>query len=1788
MAKINKRKNNNRILAILIFLCIISSIKSDIVWIFYENGASSAEYKHINGQKTQTVACEFGGAIPYYMKVMVTPSDGEETPLLCFSPSDANCQSNRQALARRTDGKPAFLYLKKEQFSIGMNELFIYITCLENKCSYTLTFIGGQSAEITPNSVYSYLVTNDNQNMLFEVIKEGVIEDGSFLTIGIEGSSTAQLNIENIDKKIIYLNNGKIITFPIYDEDSKILSKFYVKGASVGDYLTVNIHIVYDCKAQDNLLYPNGQVIMGMLDSQDGYFREECFPISSLASDKYSFINKFYLSGKIHSKYALVWLADENDLYMEETEQEISDGLLSYVIMAEGKKRSVCFEFSYDSTIEIGHVEYSISLIEPINLGYLYNFYPPQIVGEIYRKIIPKGSYAVYHAGKIESIDKRYNFNIYNRKGVTEMYVTECNSFPNCIYNAEDFQMMIKPKRINRMTIWENTIESNIYALDSKKYVMIAFCSDDNNENEGYCEFDTSITTPSKEIPLVENEEYSKYVLKNEKGNFLIDLKGGKKIQRLTIDIMIYSGDISFKVQGFEDNYNLKLKAEEIEITYYKYYLANKIFYHFNLAQLIYDSFKIEYKAQLNSFFTIKYEINTYNLIRLEENIISGENYLVQIDPTTNQKYKIVNLENYRKKMKEPFLVNFFSINCDLQITRGDNKIDFFNGQAQEIIKNDNKGYNSDKYEYNITIIESDSSNYNHKMCMLYVSGYEFQDLYYQTEIVVGENVNQKILFYEDFQTIRFLYPQADLEKDLAVYFNVIDKAYYKIKIYANDLLFMEHLITKNKIIYISRIDILSICLDNNICSIIVEVSLSDKIDNNEYSMIEMTIRHIKNTPSYLQKNIVKKDFTYSDYLYYLYTDIGKNEIAEIYINFYRDFGNAWGRIVRKDQILIDEEANWRGIYRMPSPAWEDESMNGYIKKLKFDVESTQDCIEGCYLLLSIQASQIGDYIEDLAFPFTIITRISPNNYGYTDIPKIPIHINEIIIGNVDISINERIYQFYEVWLPHDSDKVEFDFQSEVAGLYINLGGVRPTIKNSDFKLLPPGRDSILTLYKFDILQKAKEKKIVIPNPNSLKDVNLVIGIWTNKTNSLNTELFSLRINQPSDDISLDIIEINSDQKNLCNPKYLKDNQFQCLFMITFEDEDIFEVPLLVHATSINQSAITHIYASFIERKYYDECDNDSLRKMIPTSETSQYSTNKTDREYIYTKLTHSVKNYLFVNVISDKPDNILLLTSMPLYNVMDSKNYEFYPNSFSEQLLSISKNNLNLKFFTYSSLVINIVSLEGEAEIAWGEDPSTIYYLKGKRDRLTLTSGELLDYLVITKIDKSNDKLKNEDPGFVFYISYFIREAENNFDEVKFGTSVEIGYRNTDLPVYLFSKIDNYYKDIIISATFKDSDIDTNGELSSSPLNVKAALIKENSIYKIKSNPELAPSLDKSIFGSYDPALKTAVVFLPSSIIKNFNIKIEDNPTLYLALEKNEKFVDKKYPKFSIEVQFTKLNGGDFPTENIYHYGKFNNYIDNYYRLRKDKNKQYMIIEISFNSDYLDFSINQAISKGNSTKIIKKAIKEKGKILLLVDTTIINSDIIYLNIFGEKLNSNNISTMLNNYIFKYININNEDEFIDYKILDNNSTLIFNEKKEGNIAIIECIFNKIDIDKEKANITYFLKVFDNKTYIQGEEYETIAFMMSPYYTVYERNPKDDDGKIILIAKVDFSNWIYLQVIAQIQQYDNLEYICYKGIKNERPSEHEKEEEKEDEKEDEKEEEKEKEKEEEKEKEKKEN
>lgn len=843
----------------------------------------------------------------------------------------------------------------------------------------------------------------------------------------------------------------------------------------------------------------------------------------------------------------------------------------------------------------------------------------------------------------------------------------------------------------------------------------------------------------------------------------------------------------------------------------------------------------------------------------------------------------------------------------------------------------------------------------------------------------------------------------------------------------------------------------------------------------------------------------------------------------------------------------------------MPSSEYGDSlSFNKYTKKLLVTPDDTEDCNEGCYILISIQIAQIGEYIEDNKFyRFSILTRITPSNRAYTDIPKVVLQVDEFIIGNIDIGQDEKIYEFFEIWLPHDSDIVEFDWQSSVAGLYINLGGTRPTIKNADFKKLPPGKDSILNLTKIEILDKVKSKKIVIPYEDSLQDINLVIGIWTDKTDSINTELYSLRVHQPElpNEDEIDIVIVNTDQKILCNPKEISSNEYRCLFMVKYDDIDVnMNTPLLAYSGSINHGALNYIYGKFIDRNIFDDYSKSELYSNIPTYETAELNSKKDGVEYIY--ISKLIKGkYMYINVITDKPDTIMIVTSMPVYNYISFDYFEFYPNSNTEQLLFIQGKTLRLAFPGTDSIMVNIVTLNGHAELSWKNDPQTVFILRGMGDRITLSSGKNNDELIIRNllVNNNNKVSMMEDPGFAFYISYYLISSDREiiFDEIIYGKSLEMSYKDINLPIVLYSKIGTEYHDINIAITFKDNSIDQGGEYITSPLSIFSQLVKENTIYAAKKDKELEPNKDIAIIGNYDMALKTAQLFLNEDTLKDFNIKEEDNPTLYIRLEK-EKNKDYKLEKFSIEAQVCGVNDGAIPVEKVYHYGRVRNTIweETYYKLKTDKNRPYMRIQIAFNSDNLEFVVsdNENNRRTNITTFLHTE-KARGKVYITFKIAD-NQELYYLFIYKKATTISEL--YLNNYAFKYINAKHESEFFDFPILESPEINI-NESKEEDQDIITCIFNKLDIPNGYANITYFFKVVENKTYYYGEECDTIAVTESPYYTVYERNPQDIDGKIKLIAKGNLSNWVYLNVIAQVQQNDILEYISYNGKKFVRPN-----------------------------------
>ena len=343
------------------------------------------------------------------------------------------------------------------------------------------------------------------------------------------------------------------------------------------------------------------------------------------------------------------------------------------------------------------------------------------------------------------------------------------------------------------------------------------------------------------------------------------------------------------------------------------------------------------------------------------------------------------------------------------------------------------------------------------------------------------------------FKSVRFLFKHTDLSKSLIVYANIIDLAFYNIQISINKEtnILKKEVITRSYPYYLNKTDIEKYCQNKNTyCNIIVIIELAGNTPGMSVTnpMVEITIREatpkgeaeLLRVPTYMQKNMAQVDFTTGDGYYYLYTDIGKGDEGEITVNFFRDNGEVYGRIVQKDvRDKNEEKIEWLDLYRLPEEGPVDEDkFNGYLKKYQFSAEDTKDCAGGCYLILGIRISQIGEWAEDWKFyTFSIITLIGPKFYYSDDASKVTIQIDEFIIGNVDISSDTRISQFYEVWITRDANEIQIDWQSELAGLYINIDGKKPTTSDADFILLPNGKDNIFRIEKYSFITKAREKK---------------------------------------------------------------------------------------------------------------------------------------------------------------------------------------------------------------------------------------------------------------------------------------------------------------------------------------------------------------------------------------------------------------------------------------------------------------------------------------------------------------------------------------------------------------------------------------------------------------------------------------------------------------------------------------------------------------------------------------
>ena len=296
----------------------------------------------------------------------------------------------------------------------------------------------------------------------------------------------------------------------------------------------------------------------------------------------------------------------------------------------------------------------------------------------------------------------------------------------------------------------------------------------------------------------------------------------------------------------------------------------------------------------------------------------------------------------------------------------------------------------------------------------------------------------------------------------------------------------------------------------------------------------------------------------------------------------------------------------------------------------------------------------------------------------------------------------------------------------------------------------------------------------------------------------------------------------------------------------------------------------------------------------------------------------------------------------------------------------------------------------------------------------------------------------------------------------------------------------------------------------------------------------------ENSIKGVFDGAFGT--LFLNSKDIDKFNIKEEDNPYLFLAIEMTD-LIPMYSNGISMEVSILREQSEseqDFCVpESVYLNGKLSNSHSFIYKLKTDPSNPFMNVEFSSNSDLVKWDL--AYDKNLEKLILANKQYLNGRYIMTfeVDSQILlEKKSVYLVVHNDRLNK--ISPKLGNYVFKYMNGKANDSFNYFPQEKNLLEYSISSNSKGKIYSIS--FYPI----EQFDVNYYIKSIYKDTKINGEREDTIAISESEGYYLQIDNPKFDGEKANLIFEIPNNREIsYIKVLALVKFYSIKEYLLYK-------------------------------------------
>ena len=1575
--------------------------------------------------------------------------------------------------------------------------VYIFLECYDyKKCKGNISFNYVDSIELKNGVPINYYISQNDTEIEF------IIDTNNFDYYNVWIRGQYQLNstfFQLEDSAFIIRGNDKYGNY--YLIKNGLGNVTFQVIANEGDYINVGyIGYNYDSELKKgtscNGILVNGPIWTGFLKKD--ILEEVCFGIENFEQNVAVIANGFILT-----KFARAYISngDKSEIKYKES---FGIGSFSLINNFPEAGQKVCVSFPNSNDIKLNNYNELIFTIQLLSSNNLDLISEPQLNGIPYLRTVPVNSKSIIFPQN-NGVFEKMSYNLIGLDGYLKMYILECDNYPMCTYNKSSLSNEIQPININGFRNYNIEKKNNGYnesPICKKQNMFIVVC--EGNE-EKFCEFKSLIYKNYDNITISEDKFFNQYALQGQANNYKIDLSYESNIIQIDIDIITYIGEIEVNTDYFKDN-TIDYK-QKIEI--------NKILIQVEFNKTSKDILLFSVKGLTNTYYTILVSITRDDEEESRKIIETGMTYLLTIDPEKDTT-KLIKYTNDQKDLNNPFMINFFSLNCEIEVKENSSDIQRYENFYYQIISPQEQKYKLNTFDYQINIKSGDISGSN--ICKIYSCGAksseEFDDN--SRDILVQDNIPQEVIFNKNSKHYSFGYVHVNYKNDLLIKFKLKHNAKYKVELYSQKSISLKReTIVEDDLLYFNSSLWEQECENDEICYLQLDITLELTKDNDADTILEFTAKSKdSNFVSYIPKNYIKKDYIQNDISQNYYTELGINEEGFVNVNFLRGSGKALAKIVSINET--ENGANWRGKYKLPT---EDDAIeiDPFSKRLNFNISTTNNkCIDGCFLLITIVSDVKDNYNGIRNYPY--ILTVYSHLHDKSSQPIIS-PLSTYIKGSIGTN---NISEFHSFWLLSDADKVIIDLQSSIGGLLIFLGENKEYNVSEQIEyLIPKGNDYIYEFDKKDILDNFYKNNN--ERRNSIKDLVLNVAIFSDLFNSSYYSPFSFSVSLQSKE--LEIITVNSDQKVLCNPKKYQGIN-RCFYIIEHHFLNYHSDDLFIFANVADKSSSFNIYAKMIPSDYYELNLHGEIHKYIPSKENHDYPFEGQNADYLFINNWNNKSDYILVSVeVGEKSENnfVELITHIPLSQT------HIIPNIENHQLISIERDksislNTNDKF----DQIINILCIGGSGEISWKFNEKSKYYLKGKDDRLQIQAGKKNDVLTI----KGTGEL-DKNYGMIIILFYNLKAFETQLDSLSLESSIRYIYNEIDFPISYYSKINElnndlneYYEFFFTLDKLENADAEDSNYYEYDPYEIAAFIVNQHFIIDKIINPE-TENYDQfeSTLGYYDQSMRTGIIRISQDLISRSN---ETNPYLYLKIDQNKKISPKSFQEINIETTILKSNSLTLISESSNQFGYLEK--DEEQRtfiLKNYKSKKYLILGFSCENDDLlaTFKVNDKV-KGEFLY---------GKTFYALET-IKEGDSIILEISRKKSNPERNITF---FVFRYTFENN----INYKNYNiGNPKLIVYKQKASQDGIFNYNIELTPIDNWKNyNLSYIVRIIEEK--IPEKSY--VSLNINHKRAKEYENPQPNKNKLIFeIPNVEINNEEYVQVIVQIKDNENIEYLSY--------------------------------------------